>query len=175
MNKQELQNKLNEMLVGKSSVCNTLVADYVREHLEDLGIDNSQGEYGVRYDNYTFTIVWRQRGLVSFKALRTREKEKGWIVKQVIVEDEFVDLETSKQRVLDSYKLDIKRYDDDSDFYRFYYKNYNDLETLKKAMKFINEHPEVFGDNRSKTRSLIEDLGDDYWLIITALELDEAK
>lgn len=165
MNKKELETKLNELFVGKEIAYNYSLAKDINAHLKDLGIDNSQGEYGVRCDNYTYTITWRRRSLVSFNVKRTQDTLKGWVVKQIIVEDEFVDYETSRQRIIEDYKKSIDRFDDWCVFS-------NDLETIKNAMKVVNEFAEKVGKNKDDTCDLIRDLHSNYWLIVTALELD---
>lgn len=165
MNKKELETKLNELFVGKEIAYNYSFAKVIETHLKDLEIDNAQGEYGVRCDNYTFTIMWRQSCLVSFDVKRKQDTLKGWLIKQIIVEDEFVDYETSKQRIIEDYEKRAKRFDDCRWFC-------NDLETLKGAMKVVNEFAEKVGKNRDDTCDLIRDLHSHYWLIVTALELD---
>jgi hypothetical protein len=164
MKKKELQEKLNELLVGKSAYYNASLCKVINEHLSDLEIDNTQGDYFTCYDNYTFTISWKQKRLVSFDVKRKRDETHEWVVKQVIVEDDFVDYETSMKRIRESYGKDIARFNE----WRY---NDNTLETLKETLKSVR----VFSKTLTKNEEmrLISDLARHYWLVDEALESEK--
>ena len=165
MNRNELTKKLNDLLVGESAYYNAHVCDFIYKHLGDLGLDNTQGDYFVRYDNYTFTIMWKQRCLVSLNVKRKQDNKHGFIVKEVIVEDEFVDYETSHARIKESYKRDIARLDD------WCYLENNNLETLKETLRIIRTQNQKL--TKVEQLRLIEDLGRCFWLVDEALESEE--
>ena len=164
MNKQELQEKLNELLVGKGAYYNASLCKVINEHLSDLEIDNTQGDYSTYYDNYTFAISWKQRRLVRFDVKRKRDKTHGWVVKQVIVKDDFVDYETSMKRIRESYGKDIARFDE----WRY---TDNKLETMKEALKSVRAFAKTL--TKSEEMCLISDLARHYWLVDEALESEK--
>lgn len=161
MNKEDLTKKLNEMLVGKSAYNMYKLCDYVRDHITDLGIDNTQGEYGVRLGNHTITIAYKTYSFVSFDIKRQAHNEYRWVVKQVIVDENFIDLETRLAYIHNRYKEEIKNYN------RLGFRPSN-LEELKDCLKVIKQK---FTDKtKLDIKLFLYDLINSYWLVDEALE-----
>ena len=165
MNRNDLTKKLNELLQGESAYYNATLCDFINKHLSDLGIDNTQGDYYTRYDNYTFTIMWKQRRLVSFEAKRKRDETHNWVVKEVVVEDDFIDYETSRQRIKQLYKKDIEDFNTRWNAFNL------DLGILKDTLRVIRTHAKTM--SKEEQKRLIRDLEHDYWLVDEALESEE--
>lgn len=161
MNRNELTQKLNEMLVGKSAYNVYGLCNFIRDNLCKLDIDNTQGEYGVRLNAYTIAIIYKNYRLVEFDIKRKQDKTHYWVVKQVIVENSFVDYETSIKRIKANYEREITRF---KEWHLFS----NDLDTLKNALSFIREHTPRL--TKGEQQKLLCDLTNDYWLVDEALE-----
>lgn len=161
MNREELSKTLNEMLVGKSAYNMFKLSDYVLEHITDLGIDNTQGEWGVRLNAYTITIVYKTYGVVSFDIKRQAHSDYRWVVKQVIVDENFTDFDTKLAYIHDKYKEAIKDYDR----WNMKYSKFGDLEDCLRVIK------RYYADKtKLDIKRLIHDLAQDYWLVDEALE-----
>lgn len=161
MNRIELQNKLNEMLVGKSAYAMYKLGDYVKDHISELGIDNTQGEWRTNLNAYTISLVYKTYVVVSFDIKREKHDKFNWAVKQVVVEDNFVDLKTRLEEIHNFYKRDIERYND----WNLYSSSLGDLKELLTLIKNTNK-----GKTKLELRKLINDLSRDYWLVDELLE-----
>ncbi len=165
MNRQDLQNKLNELLVGKSAYNFYKLTELVREHFSDLEIDNSQGEYGTRINAYTITITYKDRGLVSFEVKRRADTHYVWCVKSVIIKDEnFVDYETNIKKIKERLKKEA------NDEWRYSFHG-NDLATLKHALRVFRACGNAM--TKREVYDLIRDLEANYWVVDEALESEE--
>ena len=161
MNKQELSKRLNEMLVGKSAYSMYKLCDYVRDHITDLGIDNTQGEWGVILNAYTLTLVYKNYGFVSFDIKRQAHNDYRWVVKQVVVEDDFTDYETKMTYIHNRHQKAIKDYDK----WNMKYSKFEDLQDLLRLIK------RYYGDKtKLDIKNLVHDLSSDYWLVDEVLE-----
>lgn len=161
MNREELQTKLNEMLVGKSAYNMYQLSNYVEKHIVDLGIDNTQGEWKCRLNAYTISLVYKSYVAVSFDIKRKQDSEFGWLVRQVVVEDDFVDFDTKLASIHEYYEKQVARFDE----WNLNYSNMNDLKDLLKLVK---------KQYKDKTKldlfRLLHDLQYHYWLVDEALE-----
>lgn len=161
MNKQELETKLNELLVGKSAYDMYKLCRFLEEHLNDLGFDNTQGEFGTRLNAYTLIITYKSWVLVRFDIKRQKHDNFGWVVKQVIVDDDFVDLDTALSGIHARYKKDIDNFDK-------WNINYSSLGELKDLLRLIKTN--FKGKNKLNIHRLARDLAQHYWLVDEALE-----
>lgn len=164
INKQELQNKLNEMLVGKSAYSMYKLGDYVKDHINELGIDNAQGEWRTNINAYTISLVYKTYIVASFDIKREKHEKFNWAVKQVVVEDNFIDLKTRLEQIHNFYKRDIERHNE----WNFYSSSLGDLKELLTLIKNANK-----GKTKLELRELISDLSRDYWLVDELLESEK--
>lgn len=161
MNKQELSSKLNEMLVGKSAYHMYELCNYVRDHIAELDIDNTQGEWGVRLSAYTITLTYKNFRVVDFDIKRQSHTDYRWVVKQVVVDDDFTDIETALANVHEQYQERIKNFNR----WGIKYSNLGDLEDCLRLIK------RYYADKtKLDIKQLIVDLSSDYWLVDEALE-----
>ena len=161
MNRNELTQKLNEMLVGKSAYSMYKLSDYVQAHLGELGIDNAQGEWRCGLNAYTIQIIYKTWVVVSCEIKRAKHKEFVWVVRQVVVDDYFVDFETRLSEIHKKYKDQIERFDE-------WNINYSKMSELKDMLKMIRN---VYKDKtKLDILRLAHDLQYHYWLIDEALE-----
>lgn len=165
MNKQELENKLNEMLVGKSAYDMFKLSDYLKKHISDLGINNEQGEWKCNLCAYIISLVYKTFGVVSFDIKRAKHSEFRWVVKQVVINDEtFVDLDTKLAYIHNHYKKEIERFDE----WNLYATKMGDLKDLLKLVK------QTYKDKtKLDLLHLLHDLQYHYWLVDEALESEK--
>ena len=162
--KDELQSELNKLLVGKSAYDIYKLASIVAEHFADLGIDNTQGEFATRIDTYTISITYKRKRLVSFDIKRKHDNTYGWLVRQVIVDDDFVDYKTSMRAIKERFMKEIANFDE----YGFYSFSLSDLHRLLQSIKLC-----FGGKPKDKLYDLIRQLERDYWLVDELLESEK--
>ncbi len=163
MNRQELQERLNELLKGKGATYNATLCDYIYKNLDELFIDNTEGVWGVMYDNYTFTIVYKNMRFVSFEVKRQAGIEYRWIVKEVVVDIDFVNYTKSLEKIKEKYKEQAKRFDSeryDRNAFRF-----DDLKETLRTIKGLKQRL-----TKGEIQRLIKELDWYYWLVDEALE-----
>lgn len=103
MNRQELQAKLNTLLLGKNAdsiyrICNIVEAEAIK------WFRDSQGYIGIRLNNHTITITYKDRRIVSFIIKRSKVLNGGWVVNQVVMDENFIDTETSINAIRERFK-----------------------------------------------------------------------
>lgn len=163
MNRQELQETLNKMLVGEGCYSMYHLCDFIEINFDKLHIDNKQGVWGVRLNAYTITIVYKRRAVVSFEIKRKKDKERVWVIKEVVVEDNFVDMETSIAKVKERF---VKENEEDDSWH--FSMSGNKLSDMKPLMLKIRElYP-----NKTKRElyTLISDFKDSFWNVDEAVE-----
>ena len=101
MNKAELEQKLNEALVGKEIMYNMDLIKMVKPFLNE-NFDNSQGYYNLRINNYTITITYKSMRVVDFKVAKVKVGSR-YAVKGVSVEEDFIDIESEIKKIHDTF------------------------------------------------------------------------
>lgn len=87
MNRQELEQKLKDLLVGKEFDYNMSIARMIEPVLKDW-FNDTQGYYGLWTSNYTFTITYKDRRIVDFKVKHTKIGLKN-VIKDIVVDQDF--------------------------------------------------------------------------------------
>lgn len=161
MNRQNLEQKLNNILVGESTYNMYALCNHILKNLNELAIDNSQGLFGTRVNQYTITITYKGYRLVSFDIKRKKDDVHGFVVKQVIISDEeFVDYES---RITEINSLILKR-NQEKEYY-FSQSNIGELADLLKTIKEKYPH-KTFGE----IKNMVQDLHTYFWNILTESE-----
>ena len=157
MNKAELQVKLDEALIGKGVYYNDKVCDYVRPLLSDW-FNDTQGYYGIRVYNNTYTITYKRYGIVSFDIKRKKDDTHGFVVKSVVIEEDFVDTETNEAKAHEHFAKEL------TDEWRWAWRNNpNIIVEMKELFRAVRL---AFPNKKaSELKDLLHDLKDDFWLI----------
>lgn len=104
MNRKELQEKLNALLVGESTYNMYNLCDKVKDKLNEW-FDNSNGYFnGVGLSGYTMWIRYKDRGFATFE-IKRKKVDNIFVVKEVIVDNSFVDTETSIRAIKEHLKV----------------------------------------------------------------------
>lgn len=101
MNRQELEQKLKDLLLGKEFSYNMSIASMIVPVLKDW-FNDTQGYYGLWINNYTFTITYKDRHLVEFKVKYTKVRLKN-IIKDIVIDQDFEET----QPIIDKLEEDI--------------------------------------------------------------------
>ena len=152
MNRQELQEKLNALLVGNSAYYNYEICAHI-EHKLGEWFNDKNGYYSIGCNNYTFTIYYKRRGLVRFDIKRQRNDQYGWICKAVEIESDFTDTDTEIKAIKERLQKE------NSEEWRWY--SFTTLESMTDLLKVIKQACPDKTDGELKR--LITELGNYYW------------
>lgn len=152
MKKNDLQAKLNELLIGTSAYNMYQVCDKVAKNLGSW-FDDYQGKYYTRLDYYTITITYKGRGILSFTVIRKKDVDGNYIIKRAEINDDFIDTEELVSKVREKFKEENK------DDWRW--QGDEDLSTLTEMLALIKEKYPTMTDK--DIRRAIRSLSDYYW------------
>ena len=155
MERQELEKRLNDLLVGQSAYNMWTLCHLVEENAKKWLCD-SQGFIGTRLSGYDITIVYMCRRLVSFTIKRKKDAVHGWVVKDVVLIDEgFKSTEERIEQVVDCLKKE------NSDLY---YVNGVMRDNLKDMTELLRVAKETFKDKPlCEIKDIVEYLGNNFW------------
>lgn len=152
MKKNDLQAKLNELLIGMSCYNMYQVCDKVIKNLGNW-FDDYQGKYYARLDYYTITITYKGRGILSFNVKRKKDAEGNHVIKQVAIVDDFIDTEELVSKVREMFKKENK------DDWRW--QGGEELSTLTEILAMVKEKYPTMTDK--DLRRAMRTLSDYYW------------
>ena len=164
MNRAELQEKLNALLVGESTYNIFHLADMVKNKIGEW-FDNSKGYFnGVGVSGYTLRIRYKGRTLVLFDIKRKKIGDT-FVVKEVVISDDFIDAETSIKEIEDKLKKTANDKREDDTIKNIWGCDIKELATMLTAIKkqFSNK-------NATELLKVISALEQNYWLIEEATE-----
>lgn len=161
MDRQNLEQKLNNILVGESTYNMYALCNHILKNLNELAIDNSQGLFGTRLNQYTITITYKGYRLVSFDIKRKKDDVHGFVVKQVIISDEeFVDYES---RIVEINARILKN----NKQHYWFIDNLN-LDELVGLLKHIQkQYPQK---TLGEIKAMVNNLHTNFWNILTESE-----
>ena len=152
MNKEELQTKLNNLLIGFNTFSMPMLSNFVKEKLYEW-FDNSQEYYSTRYSGFAITITYKERKVVEFK-LKRKQVNNEHIVDKVIIEEDFTDTETRIELIKNKLVEELK------DDWRFAYCKVK-KSNLKDCLQLVRRY---FGDMKaSEIKSMLYCLSQDFW------------
>ena len=163
MNRNDLTKKLNKMLVGKSAYNIWKLNEFIGDNLKELEINDKQGEYAITYSGYTITINYKRKELVSFTIKRKQDSKFGWVVKEVVVDDDFIDYYHAHKKIKERFLSDLNKFDDN--YATLYGSTMKELVAMLKQIKTLRVNK-----NKEQIREAIYDLYSNYWLVDEALE-----
>ena len=165
MNRNELEARLNKALVGKSAYNMYKLCDLVRE-LATSWFDDKQGVIGTRLNAYTIALTYKNRTIVWFTIKRKKDNNLGWVVKEVIIDDDnFVDTD----RAIGEIKLRFKN-ENASENWRWELWGIK-LTDLTDLLTIIKQH--YPNKTLSELKSMVEHLNDMFWNVDEELESEE--
>lgn len=133
--RQELQEKLNALLLNTSACYNYDISEKVRKQLDEW-FNNSQCYFSMRCENYTFTICYKNVSMIIFDVKKKADPVHKWIIKDIIIKDDFIDTETSikavKQRLAEWRE---KRYEQEKEGWGDVSYSFDELTELLKVAK----------------------------------------
>ena len=163
MNKQELQDKLNALLVGQSTynmydLCRKVESKF------DEWFDNSKGYFtGVGLSGYSMWIRYKDRGFATFE-IKRKKVDNIYVVKEVIVSDNFVDTETSIRAIKERLKKEMSDKQE-----RDWFSTINGFD-INLCVKMLSVLKEQFGDKKAKELLImLKTLTNYYWVVEEAI------